>query len=381
MARSFSANARRTGFLLAAWALTFWPANAEELKGAGATFPAPLYKAWIERFAKDHPGAKINYEPVGSGEGVTLFDSGAVDFADSDVPIPAPDDERANSIGAQFPVTAGMVALAYHLPDVTRPLYLPRNVYIDIFLGKIHRWNDPKIAAANPQLHLPALDITVIARADSSGTTYAFTTHASTISAVWEESGLGVGKKVAWPSTFALAQGNQGVAALIKERPGSIGYVEYGTAKRSGLSVAALENRTGKFVMPSPEAGSAAFNHWSYLGLDHLKSSILDPTSEAAYPIVSYSWLILRWEYPSAQLHVIKEFVDYVLGDGQKHALAMGYVPLSAPVAYRGKAVLARIFQSEGSETNIAAVGARHMKNNPRPPTGNNASHVADLAE
>lgn len=371
MARSVSAHARRAVFVIAALALGAWSAQAVELMGAGATFPGPLYKAWIERFQQDHPGVKISYEAVGSGEGVTRFDSGVIDFAGTDVPIPAPDDERANNSGAQFPITAGMVALAYQIPGLTGPLNLPRDVYIDIFLGKIRRWDDPKIMAANPRLRLPALGITVVARADSSGTTYAFTTHAAAASTAWEAGALGVGKKVAWPPEVVLAEGNQGVAARIKGQPGSIGYVEYGVAKRSGLTLAALENRAGKFVMPSPEAGAAAFNHTSYLGLDHLKSSILDPTSEGAYPIVSYSWLILRWEYASDKLRYMKEFVDYILGEGQKQAFTLGYIPLSGPVAYRGKAVMARIFQTEEPESGVAALEAAHEKRSLRVRPGN----------
>jgi phosphate transport system substrate-binding protein len=157
--------------------------------------------------------------------------------------------------------------------------------------------------------------------------------------------------------------------------------VEYGTAKRAGLSVAALENRAGKFVAPSPEAGTAAFNHSSYLGLGHLKSSILDPTGDGAYPIVSYSWLILRWEYPLAELRVMKEFVDYVLGDGQKLGLSLGYVPLPGSVAYRGKAVLTRIFQSGASDSEVAAAETGEIKQAPRPRSGKTIAHVADIAE
>jgi len=349
--------ARFRAGLLAALALLSLPAAAVELKGAGATFPAPLYKAWIETFQKDHPAAKITDDSVGSGEGVARFAANTVDFAGSDVPIPTTDDNRAGNLGAQFPVTAGMVAIAYRLPGVSGPLNLPRAVYVDIFLGKIKRWTDPRIVAANPRLRLPALDITVVARADSSGTTYAFTTHAATISAAWGESGVGVGKKAVWGPAVVLADGNQGVATRIKERDGAIGYVEYGVAKRMGLTVASLENRAGKFVPPTPETGAAAIGHSSYLGLDHLKSSILDPTSEGAYPIVSYSWLILRWEYPSDQLRIVSEFVDYILADGQKRALELGYVPLPGPVAYRGKAVLSRIFPSEGVEGEMASAG------------------------
>jgi phosphate transport system substrate-binding protein len=353
-----------TGFVrLGAWilgALVFMSqtAGAVDLKGAGATFPAPLYKAWIERFQRNHPGTKIGYEAVGSGEGVARFTANAVDFAGSDVPIATIDDNRSSNLGAQFPVTAGMVALAYRLPGNEGALHLPRAVYTDIFLGKIRKWNDSRIVAANPGRRLPQLDITVVARGDSSGTTFAFTSHAAAISEAWVENGVGVGKLVSWPASVLVANGNEGVAARIKDHEGAIGYVEYGVAKRSGLAVAALENHAGRFVAPSQEAGSASINHSSYLGLDHLKSSILDPTGEGAYPIVSYSWLILRWEYPSDQLRLVNEFVDYILGDGQKHALEMGYVALPGPVAYRGKAVLARIFPSEGVEGAVASRGA-----------------------
>lgn len=134
---------------------------------------------------------------------------------------------------------------------------------------------------------------------------------------------------------------------------GAIGYVEYGYAKRVGLPVAALENKEGKFIAPSPEAGAAAINQSSYLGLGNLKASILDPASPGAYPIVSYSWLILRWDYPAEQLKAVNAFVDFILADGQKMALDLGYVPLPAPVAYRGKAALARIFPSEGGGASL----------------------------
>jgi phosphate transport system substrate-binding protein len=331
------------------------PAPAVELRGAGATFPAPLYNAWIERLKKAHPEASINYEAVGSGEGIARFTEGDLDFAASDVAAPTTGGEKAEGVGAQFPVTAGMVTIAYNLPGVSQRLKLPRNVYADIFLGKIRRWNDPRIAAANPGVRLPAQDIAVVARLDSSGTTFAFTSHLSTITPAWAESGVGVGKKPTWPDFVTLAKGNEGVAAEIKRKDGAIGYVEYGYAKRMGLAFATLENKIGKFVAPSPEAGAAAINHSTYLGLQDLKASILDPSGEGAYPIVSYSWLILRWNYPGDKLRLVNAFVDYVLGDGQKIALEMGYVPLPAPVAYRGKAVVARIFPSEGGEGDVAA--------------------------
>jgi phosphate transport system substrate-binding protein len=340
--------------ILVATFFSLAPAAATELHGAGATFPAPLYKAWIERFQKDHPGVILSYEPVGSGEGLARFASGAVDFAASDVAAPTMGDERSEGVGAQFPVTAGMVAIAYNLQGVAGQLKLPREVYTRIFQGKIRRWDDPDIAAANPHLRLPGADIAVIARQDSSGTTFAFTNHLAAIGPSWSESGLGVGKKVSWPSSMTLAQGNEGVASLIKTREGAIGYVEYGFAKRFGLKVASLENKEGRFVPPSPESGAAAINLSAYLGLESLKASILDPSGAGAYPIVSYSWLLLHWDYPEDRLRIVSSFVDFILAEGQKMALDLGYVPLPAPVAYRGKAVVARVFPSEGREGALA---------------------------
>ncbi|QGM99056.1 phosphate ABC transporter substrate-binding protein PstS [Methylocystis parvus] len=329
--------------------------NAAEisLHGAGATFPAPLYSAWIERFQKGRHAA-ISYEAVGSGEGLARFGEGELDFAGSDVPAPTTGDDRSGGVGPQFPITAGMVTIAYNLPGVGQRLKLPRAVYADIFLGRIRRWDDPRIAAANPGVRLPARDILVTARLDASGTTFAFTSHLWAISPAWTEGGVGVGKKPNWPAFVTLAKGNEGVAAQIKSREGAIGYVEFGYARRSGLAVATLENKDGKFVSPSPEAGAAAINQSSYLGIENLKASILDPSGAGAYPIVSYSWLILRWDYPAEKLRLVNAFVDYILGDGQKVALDLGYVPLPAPIAYRGRAMISRIFPSEGAEGALA---------------------------
>lgn len=337
------------------------------LRGAGATFPAPLYFAWIERFQKDHPGDFLTYESVGSGAGIARFSEGELDFAASDVPAPTTGDERSDTIGAQFPVTAGMLTIAYNLPGVGPRLKLPRSVYVDIFLGKIRKWDDPRIAAANPGVPLPARDILVTARLDSSGTTFAFTSHLSTISADWAES-IGVGKKVTWPAFVTLANGNEGVTAKVKSVEGSLGYIEYGIAVRAGLQMAALENKEGKFVAPSPESGSAGFNQSSYLGLERLKSSVLDPSGPGAYPIVSYSWLILRWDYSADKLRLVNAFVDYVLGEGQKLAPSIGYLPLPAPVVYRGKAVVARIYPSEGAEGALANASSLAAPQKAAPP-------------
>ncbi|MGD9658432.1 MAG: phosphate ABC transporter substrate-binding protein PstS [Methylocystis sp.] len=323
------------------------PASAIELHGAGATFPAPLYLAWIERFQKDHPAVTIRYEPVGSGEGLARFGSGVVDFAGSDVPVSAAGAGRFERIGAQFPSTAGMIVLAYNLPGITGALRLPRSVYTDIFLGKIRRWDDPRIAAANPEVQLPATNIAVIGRLDSSGTTFAFTSHLAAANPAWSENGPGVGKIVSWPNVAMLARGNEGVASRIKISEGAIGYVEYGFARRLGLPMAALENKDGKFIAPTPEAGVAAISGTAQFSIDSLATSVVDPTDPAAYPIVTYSWLMILRTYPEDQGRAMRAFLNFVLGEGQSMSSDIGYIPLPAAVADLGKAVVASTLAEE----------------------------------
>ncbi len=334
-------------FSSASFASLVWlgvsPAAGAELYGAGATFPAPLYKAWIERFQKTHPSDVLRYEAVGSGEGLTRFTAGDADFAASDVPAPTTGTERGEGVGVQLPVTAGMIALAYNIPGVSGELKLPRSLYADIFLRKITSWNDPRIAAANPRLNLPAAPIVVVGREESSGTTFAFTSHLAAIAPAWTEQGPGVGKLVNWPKEVVLAHGNDGVSAQIKNHAGAIGYVESNYAKRLGLAVASLENKEGSFVGPTREAGAATIMKSNDVGLENLKGFLHDPTGERTYPIVSYSWLILHWDYPANQFRVLNAFVDFILADGQKIAGDLGYIPLPAPVAHRSKMVAARI--------------------------------------
>jgi phosphate transport system substrate-binding protein len=312
------------------------PAAALELNGAGATFPAPLYAAWIERFQKDHPDVVISYEPVGSGEGLSRFASGVVDFAGSDVPMPTSGAERFERIGAQLPATAGMIVLAYNLPGLKAPLKLSRGVYTDIFLGKIRRWDDPRIAAVNPELHLPTTNIAVVGRLDSSGTTYAFTGHLAAVNPSWtDEGGPGVGKIVAWPNVAMLARGNEGVASRIKISEGAIGYVEFGFAQRVGLPMASLENKEGKFVAPTPDAGAAAISASGHLGLESLAASVIDPPGSEAYPIVTYSWLMLLRTYSADQGRALRSFIDFGLEEGQKISTDLGYIPLPPAVGGR----------------------------------------------
>jgi phosphate transport system substrate-binding protein len=227
-------------------------------------------------------------------------------------------------------MTAGSVVLSYNVPNVTAPLRLSRDVYPRIFLGEIQSWDDPAIAALNPGVSLPALPITVVRRAEGSGTTFAFTNHLSAVSAAWKK-GPGTGKTVVWPTGIG-GRGNAGVTSLIQQTPGAIGYLEYGYAKLAPLPMAVLENHSGRYVAPGPETGRAALD-----GADvpeNLRVFIADPKGKDAYPIVTYTWLLCYRQYLDAEkLRVLKEVLRYCLTDGQKIADDLGYIPLPRSMA------------------------------------------------
>lgn len=215
------------------------------LSGAGASFPAPLYQRWFSEYNKQNPNTQVSYQSVGSGAGVEQFTQGTVDFGASDVAMKDEEIAKVKKGVVLLPMTAGSIVLGYNLPNV-KGLKLPRQVYTDIFLGKIKKWNDPKIAQANPGVQLPDKDITVVHRSDGSGTTAVFTKHLSTISPEWK-SGPGDGKTVKWPVGLG-AKGNEGITAQLLQSEGSIGYVEYGYAKQQNIATATLENKAGKYV-------------------------------------------------------------------------------------------------------------------------------------
>jgi phosphate transport system substrate-binding protein len=315
--------------------------TAMSLSGAGATLPAPLYKKWIAVYQGSHPNVTIAYDAVGSGEGIKRFLAETVDFAASDEFLSAADAAKVESGVATVPSTAGMVVLAYNIPGVSAEIKLPRNVYTDIFAGNISRWNDARIEAANPGIRLPARDIAIVARLDSSGTTAAFTRHLAAADPTWRARGHGSGKLIAWPAAAMLAAGNEGVAARIKISEGSIGYVEYGFAKRLGLQMAALQNRAGEFVAPSEAAAQLALST-RVAQVNELEGSIVDPPTSGAYPIVSYSWLFLyRHSRDRAKAEAIRDFVGWGLTEGQHYGPELGYIPLSADVISLGREVLA----------------------------------------
>jgi phosphate transport system substrate-binding protein len=320
------------------------PSGRVVVRGAGATFPAPLYDAWIKRFTQQHPEVTLVYDAVGSGEGQRRFLAQAVDFGASDAALSDEQIAAARSGASLVPVTAGMVVLAYNLPGLGGPLKLPRHVYVDMFAGRIRAWNDPRLVAANPGLALPARSIALVARQDASGTTFAMTNHLSAISDAWRDRGPGVGNLVDWRGTVMLARGNEGVAARIKLSDGAIGYVEYHFARRLGLPMAHLENRAGRFIEPTEASGQTALARNATKMPPNRRLFLPDPDGPDAYPIVTFSWLLLQERYPDAQkTAALKKFIAWSLTDGQGLSRELGYIPLPAEVASISLAAVDRV--------------------------------------
>jgi phosphate transport system substrate-binding protein len=305
-----------------------------QIHGAGATFPAPLYKKWLEEYQKRRPEVVLSYDAIGSGEGAKQFIAGAIDFGASDA---AMSDSQIAEVkrGVQLlPVVAGSIVLAYNLEGLGGDLKLTRDVYVDIFLGKITRWDDLRIKRINPGLKLPSSDIALAVRQDGSGTTFAFTNHLSAVSEEWRDRGPGVATLVDWPGNAMAARGNEGVAGRIKMSKGSIGYVEYGIARRGGLSMAWLENKAGQFIEPHGGSGLATLINTTLP--ENLRVFFPDPEGQDSYPIVTYSWLLLYKQYEDAQrLAALKQYVRWCLTAGQEYNESLGFVRLPPQVIAR----------------------------------------------
>ena len=326
------------------------PASAEEIKltGSGASFPFPIYGAWFKDFSKQTKGVTVDYQAKGSGAGIQDFTNNTVDFAASDA---AMDDEEIAKVKqgvVLLPMTAGEIVLSYNLPGV-KALQLPRDVYVDIFMGKITKWNDPKIVAANPGVKLPAENITVVARSDSSGTTYVFTGHLSAVSEEFKST-VGHGKTAQWPKSFVKAPKNDGVTATIKQTPGAIGYIEYGYAIATKQPMAILQNKAGKFVAPGDESGKAALASAEFPtdmlpGSDtpDLRVWVSDPAGAQAYPIATFTWMLFYKDQDDGKAKALRDLVEYGLTKGQAMAPKMGYIPLPENVVERVRKAAALI--------------------------------------
>jgi len=304
-------------------------ADFVKLQGAGASFPAPLYLRWFKAYGGAHRNVQINYQSVGSGSGVKSFSDRTIDFGASDAAMTP--DEMAKVQGGVLclPMTAGSIVIAYNVQGVPE-LKLSRKAYSGIFLGTVKKWNDPLIAQTNPGAKLPDAPINVITRADSSGTTFVFTKHLSAINPDFAKS-PGVNKMPNWP-VGTRSKGNEGITAAIKTTPNSIGYVEYAYARSQKLAAAMLENKSGAYVTTTTASGQAA------LASAKLPPDLImwasDPDPKDAYPIVTYTWLLVYKQYPDkAKADALKDLLAYCLKDGQKDAEPLGYIPLPATVS------------------------------------------------
>jgi len=308
------------------------------VSGAGASFPAPLYQRWAQDFNKAS-GVQISYQSVGSGAGVKQFTQELVDFGGSDAAMTDAELAKVKRGAVLLPVTAGSIVLAYNLPGVP-DLKLSRQAYVDIFLGKITKWNDPAIAKSNAGVTLPDLPITVATRSDGSGTTFVFTKHLSAISPEFNEK-VGTDKAVTWPVGVA-GKGNDGVTNLIKQNAGAVGYIEYGYADLNKLATAALENKAGKFIKATPESGASTLANVELPA--NLRVWPEDPKGESDYPIATFTWLMVYKQYPDAnKMKAIKDFVTYGIGEGQKVASTLGYIPLPDAVVKKVQAALVEV--------------------------------------
>jgi phosphate transport system substrate-binding protein len=330
--------------------MVFWfggatPAGAADpltVTGAGATFPYPLYSKWFYEYSNAHPGVNFNYQSIGSGGGIRQITAGTIDFGATDAPMT--EDEMAKLPGPIFhiPTAIGAVAIVYNVEGVGSGLKLTQDSLAEIFLGKITGWNDPKIASQNPGMKLPGSEIVVAHRSDGSGTTDIFTNYLSTVNAGWKEK-VGKGKSVNWPVGLG-GKGNEGVAGVVKQTPGAIGYVELAYATQNKMAMAALRNREGSFVLPSLEATSAAAAGGAGTMPADFRVSLVDTPGRDAYPVCGLTWiLVYKDQKDEAKGKALVAFLKWAIRDGQKMNAPLLYAPIPGPVVEKVDATLKQI--------------------------------------
>ncbi len=309
--------------------------DANQLTGAGATFPYPLYSRWFYQYASVDPSVKFNYQSIGSGGGISQVTAKTVDFGASDAILN--DQQKAAAPDLRmFPTVAGAVVIAYNVNDadgkaVPTGLKLTPAVIAGIFLGTITKWNDPQLQSLNPDVKLPNQDIAVAHRSDGSGTSFLFTSYLSQISPDWK-SKVGAGTSVQWPVGLG-GKGNEGVAGILSQQGGGLGYVELAYAKQSKLAYAFVQNQAGKFVEPTLDSITAASNSFGNQMPADLGQLLVNAPGDASYPIAGYTFLLLHQDMPDcAKAQKLVSFVKWALTDGDQYATALFYAPLGASV-------------------------------------------------
>jgi len=319
-------------------------ASAEPLmmNGAGATFPYPLYSKWFYEYSNANPGVRFNYQSIGSGGGIKQITAGTVDFGATDAPMTDVEMKKTSGPIFHLPMAMGAVAVVYNLEGHGSGLRLTPDILAAIFLGKITRWNDPKIAEQNKTVTLPNADIVVAHRSDGSGTTDIFTNYLTAVNTEWRAK-VGQGKAVNWPVGIG-GKGNEGVAGVVKQTPGAIGYVELAYAKQNRMTVASLRNRDGNFVAPTIEATSAAAVGAAGTMPADYRVSIVNAPGKDSYPIAGLTWLLVyKDQRDEAKGKAMVQFLKWAIHDGQKMEAALDYAPLPKPVVEKLEKTLHRI--------------------------------------
>lgn len=301
-------------------------ASAQWVNGAGATFPNPIYQKWFTEYSSAHPGVQINYQSLGSGAGIRQIIAGTVDFGASDSPMTDEQQSRCPVTILHIPTVLGAVVPSYNIPGVKELRFTPE-LLANIFLGKISDWSDPAIAEVNPGVRLPNLPIVVVHRSDASGSTYVLTDYLSKVSPEWS-SKVGNSTSVKWP-VGPGSKGTEGVAGEIRQISGSIGYIELIYAVQSDISYGLVRNKRGNFVKASLDSITEAANTAAAKMPSDYRVSITDPEGKDAYPIASFTWLLIpRQSRDAAKGKVLHDFLLWMLADGQREAGALTYVPL-----------------------------------------------------
>ena len=332
---------RRTALFLLCLAVAIPTFSQTTLNGAGATFPYPMYSKWFSEYHTAHPDIQINYQSIGSGGGIRQVLAGTVDFGASDGPMTDEQLSQSKVKILHVPTVLGAVVPAYNVPGVSDELKFTPDVLAGIFLGKITNWNDKAIASANPDVKFPDQPIIVVHRSDGSGTTYIFTDYLSKISSEWQ-GGVGKGTSVKWPVGLG-GKGNEGVAGVIRQMQGAIGYVELIYAVQNKIAYGSVKNSSGNFVKASLDSVTSAAGSMKSMPAD-FRVSITNSPGKDAYPISSFTWLLIPAQSKdAAKGKIIVDFLNWMVDNGQKMTAALTYAPLPENVAQQVKSEIKQV--------------------------------------
>ena len=300
-------------------------ASAQHLTGAGSTFDYPIFAKWFSEYSNAHPGVQINYQSIGSGGGIQQVSNGLVDFGASDGPMTDAQLAKSKVKLVHIPVVLGAVVPIFNVPGINT-LRFSGETLADIYMGKIAKWNDPRIASENPGVSLPAMAINVVHRADGSGTTFIFADYLSKVSKAWA-SGPGVGTSLNWPKGIG-GKGSEGVTGLVRQLPGSIGYVELTYALQNHISYGAVKNAAGKWITASIAGVTEAAASSKSMPAD-FRVSITNAPGATAYPISSFSWMLVPVKaQDAAKGRVLKDFLNWMVKSGEDEVSGLYYAPL-----------------------------------------------------